>query len=264
MLCLAQRAGLFIPTKRTMSKQAYLLNQDITHFLREKTRTGSTFTQEDIAYINRYTGYGGMWKLDNELTKERGLYEYYTPVELINAMIGLAYQHGYQGGPVLEPSCGIGRFLHYFPPQEKVTGIELDEISYLIARANFPTYDIRHQSFNELFIDRRGKQQEFKAAYQLVIGNPPYGEFAGKGTRAEKRLTRANTYVDYFITRGLDLLLPGGLLVYVIPSAFIDGSATAVKEEILQKADLRDAYRLPKGIFAQTDIQTDIVVFQKK
>ena len=35
-----------------MSKQAYLLNQDITNFLREKTRTGSTFTQEDIAYIN--------------------------------------------------------------------------------------------------------------------------------------------------------------------------------------------------------------------
>ena len=247
-----------------MSKRAYQLNQDIAEFVKNKAAIGTPYTQEDIAFVNQYIGYGGMWNYDDDLAKERGLYEYYTPVELISAMIGLAYQHGYQGGPVLEPSCGIGRFLHYFPPQEKVTGIELDEISYLIARANFPTYDIRHQSFNELFIDRRGKQQEFKAAYHLVIGNPPYGEFAGKGTRAEKRLTRANTYVDYFITRGLDLLLPGGLLVYVIPSAFIDGSATAVKEEILQKANLRDAYRLPKGIFAQTDIQTDIVVFQKK
>lgn len=247
-----------------MSKTSYLLNQQIAAFVRDKARSGSPYTQADLAYVNGYVGYGGMWKLDEKLSKERGLYEYYTPTAVVSKMVGLAYAHGYAGGPVLEPSCGIGRFLHYFDPKEQVTGIELDEVSYLIAQVNFPTYDIRHQSFNTLFVDRRGKAQPFQPTYRLIIGNPPYGDFAGRGTQAEKRITKANTYVDYFITRGLDLLLPKGLLIYIVPSAFLDGRETPVKTDILHKAQLVDAYRLPKGIFAQTDIQTDIIVFQKK
>ncbi len=246
-----------------MSKQAFSLNQEIARFVLDKAASGEPYTQEQLAYVNQYVGFGGMWNYDEALTKERGLYEYYTPAEVVAKMVGLAFRYGYQSGPVLEPSCGIGRFLHYFDPKEKVTGIELDEISSLIAKANFPSYDIRHQTFNSLFVDRRGNRQDYRAQYQLVIGNPPYGDFAGKGTQVEKRSTKANTYVDYFITRGLDLLLPGGLLIYIIPSAFLDGKATAVKTNILAKAELLDAYRLPKSIFTQTDIQTDIVVFKK-
>ncbi|MEL6837146.1 MAG: N-6 DNA methylase [Bacteroidota bacterium] len=247
-----------------MSKRSYLLNQEIAAFVRDKAHSGLPYTQDDIAFINQYTGYGGMWNYDEHLTKERGLYEYYTPIEIVKAMIGLAYQHGYTGGPVLEPSCGTGRFLHYFSPDTLLTAIELDEISYLIAKVNFPSFDIRHQSFNSLFVDRRGRTQDFKPSYQLIIGNPPYGEFAGRGTQVEKRITKANTYVDYFITRGLDLLYSGGLLIYIVPSAFLDGRPTTVKKQILSKAVLVDAYRLPKAVFEQTDIQTDLVVFKKK
>lgn len=247
-----------------MSRRAYQLNQEIAAFVRDRAAIGVPYTQDDIAFVNQYIGYGGMWNYDEALAKERGLYEYYTPVEIVKAMVALAYKHGYTSGPVLEPSCGIGRFLHYLPPDTPVTGIELDEISYLIAKANFPDFDIRYQPFNALFVDRRGNAVPFKPGYQLILGNPPYGEFAGKGTNKEKQLTKANTYVDYFITRGLDLLYAGGLLVYIIPSAFLDGKETAVKAQILTKATLVDAYRLPKGMFEQTDIQTDIVVFKKK
>lgn len=247
-----------------MSKTAFLNNQEIARFVKDQANSAEPYTQEQLAYVNHYIGFGGMWNYDDTLAKERGLYEYYTPPEVVAKMVGLARRYGYTGGPVLEPSCGIGRFLHYFDPQEEVTGIELDEISYLIAKANFPTYDIRHQSFNALFVDRRGNRQDFKASYQLVIGNPPYGAFAGKGTQAEKRATKARTYIDYFITRGLDLLLPGGLLIYIVPSAFLDGKADEARTEILRKGELLDAYRLPKSIFAQTDIQTDIIVFKKQ
>ena len=100
-------------------EQSYLssVNQEIAAFVRQKDKDGSGFTQADIAYINQYVGYGGMWKLDEELSKERGLYEYYTPIEVVQKMVGLAHRYGYTGGPVLEPSCGIGRFLHYFSPE---------------------------------------------------------------------------------------------------------------------------------------------------
>lgn len=247
-----------------MSKQLYESNKAIADFVRKKQASSLPYTQEEIAYINTYVGYGGMWKFSDELSKERGLYEYYTPIEIVAKMVGLVHKHT-QGSiyPVLEPSCGIGRFLHYFDPNKEVDAIEIDEVSYLIASANFPNYKITHQSFNSLFVDRRGKSKDFKAKYKTIIGNPPYGAFAGKLTSREKQLTKASTYVDYFITRGLDLLLKDGLLVYIIPSAFIDGRQTEVKDRIMKKADLVDAYRLPKRMFDQTDIQTDIVVFKK-
>ena len=246
-----------------MSKTQFTLNQQIETFILQHLQEGKSFNESDLAFLNQYAGYGGMWNLATELKKERGLYEYYTPIPVVEKMVGLAARYGYTKGPVLEPSCGIGRFLHYFSPEEQVTGIELDQVSYLIAKANFPTLRILHQSFNELFIDRRGNAVPFKAEYQLVIGNPPYGAFSGRFTQQEKQITKASNYVEYFISRGLDLLLPGGLLIYIIPSAFLEGSKNDAKTIIMGKSELVDAYRLPKSIFDQTDIQTDIVVFRK-
>lgn len=243
-----------------MTKATYQLNKEIEEFVLNKK---DEYTEEDISYINQYVGYGGMWNIDTSLKKERGLYEYYTPIEVVEKMIGLAVKHGYKGGAVLEPSCGIGRLLHYFPNDADVTGIEIDETSYLIAKANFPQYNILHQSFNELFVDRRGNAQKYDSKYSLIIGNPPYGKFAGKNTVAEKKATGAADYVEYFITRGLDLLKPGGLLIYIIPSSFLSKGETKAKKAIEAKAELLDAYKLPKKVFDATDIQTDIVVFRK-
>jgi type I restriction-modification system DNA methylase subunit len=247
-----------------MSLTAYKKNKAIEKMVLEKDSKSEPYSQDELAFVNSYIGYGGMWKYDTNLSKERGLYEYYTRIEIVEKMIGLAHKYGYDGGAVLEPSCGIGRFLHYFNPKSDITGIEPDKISYLIAKANFPSFEIQNRTFNDLFIDRRGKSKYFRNDYHLLIGNPPYGTFSGRGTVGEKRTTKANTYVDYFITRGLDVLRPEGLLVFIIPSAFLDGSETEVKSEVLKKATLLDAYRLPKAVFDQTDIQTDIVVFQKK
>jgi len=244
-----------------MNQGAYKLNQEIAQFVMGKT---PPYTISELAYVNQYIGFGGMWNFEADLKKERGLYEYYTPIPIVEKMVGLAHHHGFTGGKVLEPSCGIGRILHYFSPEASVTGIELDEVSYRIAKANFPTFDIRLGTFNALFADRTGVAQTWKMEYNLVIGNPPYGDFTGKGTAAEKQITKAANYVEYFITRGLDLLLPGGILVYIIPSSFIDGKENDCKRDILAKAEMLDAYRLPKRVFEATDVQTDIVVFKKK
>jgi adenine-specific DNA methylase len=178
-------------------------------------------------------------------------------------MVGLAYKHDYSDGAVLEPSCGIGRFLHYFAPVVQVDAFEINEVSQRIAQLNFPTFNIRQAYFNELFIERNGKSKAFSADYKLVIGNPPYGDFTGKYSSKERKTTGATRYEDYFLLRGLDVLQSGGLLIYIIPSSFLDGKTSKAKERIHQQAELIDAYRLPKRIFKQTDIQTDIVVFQK-
>lgn len=249
-----------------MSKSTYKLNQEIEQFVLSKIGDNGKplpFTQEEVAYVNQYKGYGGLWSFDANLEPSRGLYEYYTPISVVEKMVGLAYQHGYTGGPVLEPSCGVGRFLNYFSPKGEVTGIELDKVSATIAQVNFPTFNILNQSFNELFVDRRGNKQPFKPTYDLVIGNPPYGEFTGRHTTTEKKATKVRNYVEYFILRGLHLLKPGRLLIYIIPSSFLDSNETPAKKSISAISDLVDAYRLPKRLFDQTDIQTDIIVLKK-
>lgn len=248
------------------SKSQYQLNKEIEEFVLAKK---TAYTQEEIAYVNRYSGYGGMWSFDADLADNpaRGLYEYYTPIAAIEKMVGLAQKYGFKKGRILEPSCGIGRFLHYFDMDEnEIVAVEPDKVSYAIAKANFPKATIWNMTFNELFVDRRGNAKSsalWKERYNLVIGNPPYGSFQGRFTTQEKKVTDARSYVEYFILRGLMTLQKGGLLIYIIPSGFLDGDTTPAKEKIAEIGSLIDAYRLPKSIFDQTDIQTDIVVFQK-
>ena len=243
-----------------MSKAKFQRNQNIEAFLKEKKASGEAFSKEDIAFINQFIGYGG---LASQGAKGKGLLsEYFTPIPIVEKMVGLAYKHGYSGGSVLEPICGIGRFLHYFSPKTKVDAFEINEISFQIAKFNFPTFQIHHQYFNELFVARNGKPKPFESKYDLVIGNPPYGDFIGKFSTKERQITKATRYEEYFTTRGLDLLKKDGLLVLIIPSSFLDGKDSNVKKAIQQKAKLLESYRLPERIFDQTDIQTDIVVFQ--
>jgi type I restriction-modification system DNA methylase subunit len=248
------------------SKSQYQLNKEIEEFVLAKK---TPYTQEEIAHVNRYSGYGGMWSFDADLADNpaRGLYEYYTPIAVIEKMVGLAKKYGFTKGKILEPSCGIGRFLHYFDMDDNnVVAVEPDKTSYAIAKANFPKAAVWNMTFNEMFVDRRGnyKGSKFwKGQYDLVIGNPPYGSFQGRFTTQEKKTTQARTYVEYFIIRGLMTLKKGGLLIYIIPSNFLDGDNTPVKDMINSTATLIDAYRLPKSMFDQTDIQTDIVVFKK-
>ena len=235
-----------------MSKKQYSLNRKIEQFLTDKTERGERFSLEELAYINQFTGYGGMAKFGAE---GKGLLsEYFTPIEIVEKMVGLAYKHGYSGGSVLEPSCGIGRFLHYFASTTKVDAFEINEVSQQIVQLNFPNFNIRHAYFNEMFVERSGKAKSVEQKYQLVIGNLPYGDFTGKYSTKERQNTKATRYEEYFITRGLDVLKKGGLLVYIIPSSFLDGKENVVKKQIAAKADLLEAYRLPKSIFKQTDI----------
>jgi hypothetical protein len=70
----------------------------------------------------------------------------------------------------------------------------------------------------------------------------------------------------FFIYKGLQLLRPGGLLIYITSTNFMSTGmktyATA-KRLIGEIADFKDAYRLP-SVFDNTPICTDIIVLQKK
>jgi len=52
----------------------------------------------------------------------------------------------------------------------------------------------------------------------------------------------------------------------LIPNSFMsnDNKYNPFKEKLAQKADLVDGYRLPNGVFGNTDVGTDIIVLRKK
>lgn len=190
-------------------------------------------------------------------------------------MWALAYKYGFKGGKVLEPACGIGEFIKYAPEQELVTGYDINEISAKICKIFYPKATIESKPFESFFIKNndtiRGNIKNLPK-FSLVIGNPPYGDMQGFGAgMGEKSYTKSSNFIDYFITRGLDLLEKDGLLIYIIGTEvaiggkpFLMQPMTKVKKIISEKANLLDAYRLPNGLFETTDALTDIIVLQKK
>lgn len=237
----------------------------------------SDWSVDELQLISGYTGYGGLDK-HGEITK-KSLFEFFTPDQVIEKMWGLAHKYGYRDGPVCEPSLGIGLFFNrkYVSNLVEKTGYEINKHSAKIAKLLYPEANINDgeevKYFEQVFISKnftiRGK---ITPRYKLVIGNPPYGAVGGKYMgMGEKNYTHANNYIDYFILRGLDVLEKNGLLIYIIGAEtagggvpFLDQGMNKIKEMIMERGKLIDAYRLPSGVFARTDVTSDIVVFRKK
>lgn len=245
-----------------------LLNKQIRLFIDKKEADNEAYSKKDLEYIQKFTGSGGLVK--EGATGQGILYEYYTRHEIVKKMWGLAFEHGFTSGRILEPSCGTGRFFRYINPElNTVDAYEFsknDDTSYKIARACYPWVNITPDYFESIFYDKN-KRGGAKVKYDLVIGNPPYGKFTGfyAGKKREGGVFPGNTYDQYFIWAGLELLKYNGLLVFIIPSTFLsnDSSYSKFKKDIAKRARLVDAYRLPRGVFQKTTLQTDIVVFQK-
>lgn len=249
-----------------MSKAQVKLNAEIASFIENKDAKQESYSLEDIAYIQQYTGAGGL-----NVGGRGALYEYYTPDEVIKKMWGLVFDNGFNSGTILEPSCGTGRFLRYVDFTNcSVDAFEFSKdntTSFRIAQISFPYANITNDYFESIFY-KENKRVGTNKTYDLIIGNPPYGEFTGKyaGKGREANHFSGHTYEQYFIWAGMELLNSGGLLCFIIPSAFLDNSAQyeKFKNELSQRADLIDAYRLPRSIFDFTQIQTDIILFRKK
>ncbi|PTT78436.1 MULTISPECIES: Eco57I restriction-modification methylase domain-containing protein [unclassified Chryseobacterium] len=188
--------------------------------------------------------------------------EYYTDSKIVDTVCNLIKDHfkNQKEISVLEPSVGTGNFLyitHELSVNSKITGFEINETTAKIAKILHPEADINLRSFETEFIDEKGNKKEFSQQYDLIIGNPPYGEHRGlyKGLGEEPKISK---YEDYFVKRSLDSLKPNGVLAMVLPSGWLN------RQKNLQNANLLEAFRLPNGAFAGTQIGTDIIILRKK
>ncbi|WP_312390057.1 Eco57I restriction-modification methylase domain-containing protein [Chryseobacterium sp.] len=187
--------------------------------------------------------------------------EYYTNSKIVDAVRNLIKDHfkAQKEISVLEPSVGTGNFIyatHELSVNSKITGFEINETTAKIAKILHPEASINLRSFETEFIDEKGNKKDFSQQYDLVIGNPPYGEHRGlyKGLGEEPKIAK---YEDYFVKRSLDSLKPKGVLAMVLPSTWLN------RQKNLQNANILEGFRLPIGAFAGTQIGTDIIILRK-
>jgi len=266
------------------SKTHLQITIEIRNLIDAKGLNREQYSMDELEYLSYYDGLGGLQKSDYvkklDVDKKREvLDQYFTPPLIINKMWGLALKHGFDFSGrknILEPSCGIGRFFRYIKDIENhyIRAYEIDYYSFVICKLLFPSVDVFNESFEKIFFDKDMNVglDNVKERFDLVIGNPPYREYNStlKNVKnlmgkTEKEITLAETFDQYFIKRGVDLLRKNGLLIFVIPSTFLSNSNkyNKFKENLSKTCELIDAYRLPSKTFTATDIATDIIVLRK-
>jgi len=245
-------------------KDRQLINEQVEQLLVEKnySKDQNDYTQEERDLLANYTGSGGKESVG---AKGKGLLnEYYTPQKLVNKLWDIVNSIAPDAQTAFEPSAGTGRIISSSPRHISMDGAEISEISGTIAQILNPDSNITIGDFQEIFFDKKtGKEKANIPQYDVVIGNPPFGDRAGfiKGKGEESKINRQE---EYFIKRGLDMTKDGGTLIYVVNSSFLKKGTSEGKSRIAQLGSLETAYRLPEDVFEDTSIGTDIVIFKKQ
>lgn len=272
---LTNEVAASIPTKESERVSA---NIDAIKTIKNIMGDGRIATPEEQAMLAKYTGWGGIasktWdktesKLSEILTPEEvetakaSLTDaYYTSPSIIGAIYNGISKIGFNGGRLLEPSAGTGRFIgampsNMLPSVKNWMAVELDTVSGNIAKLLYPNADVRVNSFEKTTI--------VNGYMDAVIGNVPFGDNGVVDNHYPKYIT--SRIHNYFIARSLDTLRPGGIAVLITSSGTLDApSADKVRRFFMDRADLIGAVRLPNTAFegTGTNVTSDILMFKKR
>ena len=237
----------------------------------------SRMTREDLQRLALYSGWGGLSLRGLDFPdgfpkpEPRGLiHEFYTPgkvtAEVVRVLEPLLPSLRGDGGKLvaLEPSAGIGRFVnaahHLRGVDWKV--VEYSALSARMLAAMRPDLTVFEGSFERWVAEN---EAEWSGRVGLVLSNPPYGMRGASIVEDPRRTYREKVAYAYFLRRGLDLLAPGGVGVFLVPGGFLTGKSNAtLREKVLKRHHLMSAYRLPSGLFPGAELVTDLLFFRSR
>jgi adenine-specific DNA-methyltransferase len=194
---------------------------------------------------------GSLYSELMESQRRASLGAFHTPPSLVRQLLDSAEaaDADWRSASVLDPACGCGMFmvgvalrLHAADLKQsaaaflatlpaRLAGVELDPFSAWIAQVMMEAalLPLCIEAGTRLpVLVRTGDALELpqEAAYDVVIGNPPYGKVkldAARRKRFERSLFgHANLY-GLFIDLGVHLLRNGGVLAYIVPTSFLGG-----------------------------------------
>ena len=257
--------GSLSPHRANATLRGRLTNEEITEIINSAAEISDkkeVLLKTEVPISDEIKDIANQFKSGGVTKEGRGILdEYYTDHQIVNAIRNLIKDefHGKTEINVLEPSVGTGNFLNLTKDlglKTNITAFEINETSAKISKILYPNAHINLRSFETEFITEDGQKKSAEQKYDLVIGNPPYGQHRGyyKGLGEEPKIAR---YEDYFVKRSLDVLKDGGTLAMVLPSGWLN------RQKNLTGAEITDAYRLPNGAFKGTDVGTDIIILKK-
>lgn len=246
--------GRSVLAKNTVSQktQAAPLVEDILSKKNYSTKA-SDYTAEEKAILKNYWG---KWSVS--WWGRAILNQFYTPKEIVDVMWDLAKNYARSSNSVLEPAVWTGRFLENVPEETNIIrAYEIDRIPWTIAQILYPNANVEIQDFTDLFMDGRYPLRRYEwPKYDIIIGNPPYEawEHKNKWLGLETGLKR---FEDFFVKKWVEMLNDWGVLVYIVPQS------TANRIIASKRWTVRRIINLPRGVFPDTQVDTQIVVVQK-
>lgn len=283
-------------------KARYRDNVAALRLIHQLNQEGRFATREEQEVLSRYVGWGGLdgafgelaynrearksemraksgWEkefqelrqlvTDGIISEEeyRGMSEstknaHYTSMEVISAMYDGLKKLGFQGGRMLEPSSGVGNFVGGMPADmtssvKSWTMVELDRVTGQIAKYLYPNNDVRIEGFQDANIPND--------YMDVAIGNVPFDNYGVVDRSYPKRVTKS--IHNYFFAKSIDKVRPGGLVMFITSSFTMNSQDNAIRQYIMDRADLLGAIRLPNTAFkgnAGTDVVTDILILKKR
>lgn len=262
------------PTEKLRANRAAIAAVRIMEDENDRT---ATLQEQEI--LSRYVGWGGLADafdpskplynedLKNLLSPEEyesarksTLNAHYTSPVIIRSMYEALSRNGFEGGNILEPSCGIGNFFGVMPEemreQSRISGVELDYLSAKIAEKLYPSVKIHQQGFE--------KSTFAPGSFDAAVGNVPFGDYS----LSDPKYNRLHLQIhDYFFAKSLDLVRPGGIVAFITSSGTMDKKNPSFRRYLAERAELVGALRLPNNAFlrnAGTRVTSDILFLQKK
>jgi N12 class adenine-specific DNA methylase len=202
---------------------------------------------------------------EREKMASSALNAHYTAIPIIRAIYDALDHLGIGALPalrVLEPAGGIGHFFGAMPEPIKAkserVAVELDSITARILRYLYPNAKVFNQGFEETTLP--------SDYFDLIISNVPFGAYAVHDPRIKQSYLKAAIH-DYYFTRSLRLVKPGGVIAFITSRYTLDKINSRVRRHIAESAELLAAVRLPESAFrknAGTEVVTDVLILRRK
>lgn len=239
-----------------------------------------TAAPEEQEILSKYVGWGGLaqafdseneqWskefaQLSNALSpkeyedaRKSVLDSFFTSPAIIDGIYEALDRFGFNGGNLLEPSCGVGNFIGKMPSEmaehTNIYGVEIDSISGRIAKQLYPDADIQITGFESTHFQN--------GSFDAAVGNVPFGDL----NFPDKQYGTTKLH-DFFFAQTLDKVKEGGIVAFVTSKGTLDKKDESFRMQLAEKADLIGAIRLPNNAFkanAGTEVTSDIIFLQKR
>ena len=193
---------------------------------------------------------------------------FYTPKEVVSALADVISENGITPQRLLDPSAGQGVFVSAFgqhAPGAEVMAFDKDLLTGKLLSHLYPEHKVRAEGFEKI-------EKPFTNYFDVATSNIPFGdvavfdpEFAYSKDYGRRSATKA--IHNYFFLKGLDAVRDGGIVAFITSQGVLDSRENfAMRAEMLRRADLVSAIRLPNNLFvdsANTEVGSDLIVLQK-